>query len=364
MEQVAILSFLLCLAMVWLGRPIANRLRLVDDPSVSSLKIHTERVPILGGLVLFVSIAAGLVLANPGKIQPIFFDMLPLLLLGLVDDIWRLRPLSRLLIQVAVVSQLVITHGVVLVNLGGLFGDAPMVLGGVGATLFTIFAFVGLINAINLIDGLDGLAGGLVAIALALILFVALALGVRTSAIALIVATLSALAAFLMFNSRHPWNRKASVFLGDSGSLLLGLILGAVLFKLTQAKGPAMPAVLALWILMVPLFDACSVTIRRLLQRKNPMRGDKQHIHHLLMQAGFSHAQTVWILLGVALLSGAAATLAWFSGVPDWALMAIYLLLAMAFLWWVLSPDRVVRDLESMRLRWIQESIVGVEPTE
>jgi UDP-GlcNAc:undecaprenyl-phosphate/decaprenyl-phosphate GlcNAc-1-phosphate transferase len=351
MEQVGIVSFSVCVALIALGRPIAIRLGIVDDPSVSALKTHAEKVPLIGGPALFIAIAIGLVLASPGKIQPIFFDMLPLLLLGLVDDIWRLRPLSRLIIQIAVVLQLVITHGVTLVNLGPLFGSEPIVLHQWWAAAFTVFAFVGLINAVNLIDGLDGLAGGLVWVALALILLLSAVVGISGSVIALIVATLSALLGFLLFNLRHPWNKRASVFLGDSGSLLLGLILGAVLFKVTQIKSPGMPAVLALWILLVPLFDACSVMIRRLIYRKSPMRGDLQHIHHLMLAAGFSHRQTVAFLLAIAAVAGFGAIAAWSLGVPQWVLMAAYLVLAAAYLIWVLDPSRPIRHLSVYRFR-------------
>jgi len=359
MVEIGFFSLIVTVLLIRFGSPIARRLGLVDDPSRFSLKIHQEPVPVIGGIAIFVALVASLmVLGAPASSKGVVLSLLPLLLLGLVDDIWRLRPTTRLIIQCAVVAQLIVSHDLMLVNLGNLFGQGPVVLN-FWAVPFTVFALVGLINAFNMIDGLDGLAGGTAAIALALLLLFALVSGLNAPGLKIIVATLGALAGFLYFNLRHRWNPAARVFLGDAGSLMLGLILGAVLFKITQANSPlAMPPVLALWILLVPLFDACSVTLRRIYLRKNPFRGDNQHIHHLLLKAGFSHSQTVNLLLASGLLAGLLAMALWAIGVPEWAMLAVYLVAAAAFLIWVVNPERATQNLAAFRLFALNQAIL------
>jgi UDP-GlcNAc:undecaprenyl-phosphate/decaprenyl-phosphate GlcNAc-1-phosphate transferase len=232
---------------------------------------------------------------------------------------------------VAMVAQLIIVHNTAFVQLGPLVGGGQPVYLNQLSIPFTIFALVGLINAINLSDGLDGLAGGLSAIALAFFSGIAWLLGFP-NALALGLATLGAALGFLIFNIRHPWQQRARVFMGDSGSLVLGLILGVLSFKLTQRPvGTGMPPVLALWILAVPLIDTVTVLLRRIAAGRNPLKADQQHLHHIILRAGFSHAQTVWIILGVAAGLAALAVLAWKIGVSDAKLMFAFMLLAIGY---------------------------------
>lgn len=358
LQHLFLIPFISCLILLLALRPVALRFGFVDRPEPS--KLHANAVPLVGGIAIFAAIAITFLYLDPQRGgRPLFFDLLPLLLLGVVDDIWRLRPLSRLIVEVAVVTQLVLAHGVVLVTLGDLFGTGPVSLGWLSIP-FTVFAFVGLLNAINLVDGLDGLAAGLVSIALVLLLMVAARLGVGGSVVMLGVATLGALLAFLMLNLRHPLNKQAKVFLGDAGSLILGMILGAVLFKLTQrpSGGATMPATLALWVVALPLLDTCSVMIRRLANGKNPFSGDRQHLHHLLLEAGFAHGQATVLILIVASVLGVSAVLAWFGGCPEWLLGTAFVCLALAYLAWVFNPDRAIRSLEGVRMRLMDRVVL------
>ena len=329
--MIFVISLIFTVVFILTLRPHAGRFGLLDYPG--DHKVHSEPTPMIGGPAIFVGVTVALFLAAPSDVAlKLFMDMSPLLLLGLVDDIWKLRPMSRLIIQVAVVTQMMIVHNTAFVQLGFLVGSSQLLQLNQLSIPFTIFALVGLINAINLSDGLDGLAGGLSAIALAFFGAIAWAMGFP-NVLALCLAALGAALGFLIFNIRHPWQQKARVFMGDSGSLLLGLILGILAFKLThRPMGQAnMPPVLALWILAIPLIDTVTVLLRRIAAGRNPLRADQQHLHHIILRAGFSHAKTVWIILAAATGLAGLAVLAWQLGVSDAKLMLAFMFLAIAY---------------------------------
>lgn len=347
------ISFALVFALLLLGRPLAVRVGLLDHPR--GHKVHDSPTPVIGGPVVFVGVAAAMFASVDlsSTANRVMLGVLPLMLLGLIDDLWRLRPASRLIIQIAVVTQLMTGSGLVFGNLGAILGNEALQLPGWTAYAFTLFALVGLVNAINLIDGMDGLASGLAAVALTFLLLLCLWLGVSGKGLIWGLATLGGLAAFMIFNLRHPWNSRASVFLGDSGSLLVGMLLGVTLVRLTQpgAAGQPMltiPPVLGLWVLVIPVFDTCSVMIRRLVAGKNPMHPDRQHLHHLLMQAGLSHGQTVALLLALAALMSALAVAAWLAGVSEQILFIAYLTFAAAYLAFVIRPQWAVANLRAL----------------
>jgi UDP-GlcNAc:undecaprenyl-phosphate/decaprenyl-phosphate GlcNAc-1-phosphate transferase len=282
-------------------------------------------------------------------VNHLLLDIFPLLLLGLVDDIWKLRPSSRLIIQVAVVAHMILAHQGTILSLGNLLGTGNIYLGFL-AIPFTLFALVGLINAINLSDGMDGLAAGYSFVALALMAAVAYFLG-ASGLLTTLAICLGAIGAFLIFNLRHPWRARASIFLGDSGSLLLGMVLGVAVYKITQRPGAHMPPVVALWLLALPLMDTVAIMIRRMARGQSPLKGDRQHLHHLLTDAGFSHGQGVAVLLVTSLVCGLAAIAAWQLGVPEPVLMLLFLAVFLAYLWFTFHPARTVAGAAALRRR-------------
>jgi UDP-GlcNAc:undecaprenyl-phosphate GlcNAc-1-phosphate transferase len=346
------IAFFATVAFVLLSRPVAQRWGWLDSPG--HLKSHQEPTPLVGGPAIFVGITLAVVFAGPKLgANHLLFNMLPLLLLGLVDDIWELRPFSRLIVQVAVILQMILVHQASFISLGNLFGSGDIALGALTIP-FTVFAMVGLMNAINLADGMDGLAGGYAAVALGLLALAATTLGANGLLITLLIS-LGAVLGFLVFNLRHPWRARASIFMGDSGSLILGLVLGAVTYKITQRPVSFMPPVVALWIFALPLMDTVAIMIRRIAQGKSPLSGDRQHLHHLMSEAGFSHGQAVAVLLAAALLSGVAGLVAWQLGVPEWAMMAAFLLASGAYLWFTFYPSKTVARLSTLHLKAVQK---------
>jgi UDP-GlcNAc:undecaprenyl-phosphate GlcNAc-1-phosphate transferase len=186
----------------------------------------------------------------------------------------------------------------------------------------TIIAIVGLINAFNMIDGIDGLAGSLSVIAL---LWFAVAAGLVGLRGELLVALLMAFCVlgFLAFNLRHHWRRRACVFLGDAGSMMLGAVLAFLAIALSQHNGgDALPPVTALWICAVPIIDTGSLIVRRLAAGVSPFSSDRQHLHHLMIDAGLSVNQVVTILSITSAVCGGIGVFGWLLGLADAAMLA------------------------------------------
>ena len=308
----------------------ASRLGLVDLPSTR--KHHRQPVPLVGGIAIWAAFTTGMLL-KPESLPDYGFllgGMTLMTLVGLLDDIHPLSPWFRLLFQVLAVLVMGLADHAVLTNLGNLFGSGDILLTH-GAWLFTLFAVVGLINALNMMDGLDGLAGGQALIATGWLLLLCLHAPIRIDARleSLLVLAL-AIAGFLLFNLRHPWRARASVFMGDAGSTLLGYVLAWFLIRMSQGEARALDPITAVWILALPLMDTVGVMIRRLMAGHSPFAADRQHLHFLLLGYGLSDARGVAILLLIAFGLGGLGVLAQWFGVPEYlrfyAFVVVFLL--------------------------------------
>lgn len=293
--------------------PIARRLGLVDRPDVR--KIDFRAVPVIGGLAMFAGflLALGVLGSSAGSLSGVAALMAGLaafLALGVVDDLLDLHPYVKLAWQAAAALAMV-ALGQSLIGPADLLGTAPFhapLLHGLTTVLF----IVGLSNALNMLDGLDGLAGGAAFAMLAGLAVAASILGMAGT-VATIVLLLAAIAGFLLFNVRQPWRRAASVFMGDAGSLMLGAAVAAFMLDVaaeaSSAGKPALPALL--WLVALPVFDTLILIARRLAAGRNPLRGDCCHIHHVLLQAGFSVAVATAILAGLCGAYALVGLLVW-----------------------------------------------------
>ncbi len=301
------LSALLTGALVWFLEPIAHRHGLVDRPG--GRKDHALPTPITGGLAIAVA-AIGTLFAIDGysaTTAAYCAASALLLLVGFLDDAYDVRWYWRMLSHVAVGLIMVYWGGVRVENVGSIFTDAPIILG-IWSVPVTLFVTVGLINAMNMADGSDGLAGSLCLAALVMLGTAAVYAGNLALASG-IVPLAAAVAAFLLFNMRLPWQRRARVFLGNAGSAFLGFTLAWIVFQLTQDAAHPVSPVLAPWFLVVPIIDCLVLIARRVRMRGSPFHADRGHIHHLMLDAGFNPAQVVAVLVSVSVVLGALAAL-------------------------------------------------------
>ncbi|MQM37942.1 Undecaprenyl-phosphate alpha-N-acetylglucosaminyl 1-phosphate transferase [wastewater metagenome] len=316
---VAFLALVGASGLIALLRPYARRIGLIDRPG--GRKRHAAPVPLIGGIGVFGGFLVA-VAAVPGPLASrgaLFTAMALLLLGGVLDDIRDMRSTSKLLLQAAAAAVVVASGDQVLRHVGGfpLVGDLVLAT---WAIPLTLFALVGLINATNMLDGLDGLVGGVVFVMLGWLLFVA---GLQEAgAVSLvIVALMGGVAGFLAFNMRLPWRCRASVFLGDAGSMSLGLAVGWIVIELSQAQDSVLSPVAYGWVLALPVVDTVSLMIRRLCKGQSPFAADREHLHHIFLRAGYTPGQTSACLVLIAAAFGAIGVLGGLAGMPDWLLL-------------------------------------------
>jgi len=339
----AVLAFVLtALLILWMRRP-AHRFGLVDDPG--GRKRHGDTVPLTGGISLTLGFFLALSLSLPALTEHLVLlvAMLLLALIGVLDDLGEVSPRSKLGVQILSAVLMTSWANHFLVHLGDLFGRGDIELNNWAIPL-TVFATVALINGINMLDGLDGLAGGLVFLMLAFFAGFAELAGARPS-LKILVVLLGAVGGFLLFNLPHPWRGHRRTFMGDTGSLVLGFVVAWFSIGLSQAAGddPVVPPVVMLWVAGIVLFDLFTVTVRRMLRRRDPAAPDRGHIHHILLRRGLSPARTVMLLLAANLAMGAIGTMAWLAGVPETWQFAIYIAAGLGYLGLFLFPARLIR---------------------
>lgn len=301
-------AFLLALAaaisLTPVVRDIARRLGTVEAPNTSFRKIHSGAVPRVGGIALVLAFylpllglflvgsnTGALFTSNTSMAAGLLLGGIPIVLIGLYDDIIGAGAVEKFAIQIAVAIGL---YGLGFrIDAVSLPYNIVLELGMLSLPL-TILWMVGLINALNLIDGLDGLAAGIAVFAAATIFAVAFANG-NLLMMLFMAALAGALIGFLVFNF-NP----ATIFMGDTGSLFLGYII-AVTSLQTSTKGAATVALLTpVLALGLPILDTVLAFSRRLLRGQHPFQGDREHIHHKLLDMGLSHRSAVLFLYAVS----------------------------------------------------------------
>jgi len=284
---------------------IARRIGAMDRPG-ESRRVHDHPIPRLGGLAILLGLLAGVMPFGTfdREMRGILLGCLVIAALGVADDLRDLRPWVKLLFQ-TLAALIALGHGVEIRLLTNPihFAGGTLSLGALSAPV-TLLWIVGMTNALNLIDGLDGLAAGVSLISCVCMLAVSLFLPAATDMSVLLGALGGACLGFLPYN-RNP----ARIFMGDTGAMLLGYVLSTAsvlgLFKMYAAVTFAMP----LLILALPLTDTVFAVVRRLARGESPLKADRGHIHHRLLDMGLSQKQTVAVLYAVSAILGLAAVM-------------------------------------------------------
>lgn len=297
---------------------VAKLKHLVDEPG-ESRKVHRRSVPTIGGIVIFAGTIIAYCLWFPSKegwqfgnnydaigalneFKYLVACMFILFFLGVKDDIIGVSPSKKLLIHIAVGIILVFVADIRISQFWGLFGitDIPYWF----SITLTMFVYIVVVNAINLIDGVDGLAAGVGLIASMAFAFWFYKTGDQPLAL-LAMGLAGSLFGFLIYNFQP-----ARIFMGDSGSLIIGVVLFVLAVKMIElgflkersvAMNYVSKPVLAMAILSYPLIDTLRVFILRASQGRSPFSADRNHIHHKLLALGLSHRQTAIALYGYTL---------------------------------------------------------------
>lgn len=293
-----------------LVKKMAYKVGAIDVPR-DARRMHKQPIPRLGGLAIAMSfLLTVLVFAKiDTQLQGILLGAVMIVVLGVLDDCLTLRAPVKFVIQI-LAACVVAGHGCTIRYISNPIFTSDLAYLDLGSWSLpvTVIWIVSITNAVNFIDGLDGLAVGVSAISAATLLVIALL--VAESNIAIVVAALlGACLGFLPYNF-NP----AKIFMGDTGSTFLGFILACLsiqgMFKLYAIISFAVPFL----ILGVPIFDICFAIIRRLAKHQNPMKADRGHIHHRLIDMGFSQKQAVAITYMLTAILGLAAVVLTSSG--------------------------------------------------
>jgi UDP-N-acetylmuramyl pentapeptide phosphotransferase/UDP-N-acetylglucosamine-1-phosphate transferase len=300
-----ITSFTLTFTIIPVVIRVAKERRLYDKPNERSA--HKEPTPSLGGVAIFAGAICSIVLWTPmqsfGVLQYILAAFVLIFLLGVLDDLLPVSPTKKFAGQLLVAVIVSYKANIRITSFYGVFGvhEIPEIT----SFMLSVVVIVGIINAFNLIDGINGLAGSVGLLACISWGFWFLMVG--SSAFAIVAFSLAgSIIAFLKYNFTP-----AKIFMGDTGSLMIGTacsILAIQFIEMNHALAArheiffgAAPAI-AIGILILPLFDTIRVFSIRIAGGRSPFHPDRNHIHHLLLDSGFSHMRSTAILVGVNLL--------------------------------------------------------------
>lgn len=304
---VIVLCFVTAFSVAYFALPsiihIARAKQLYDVPVARSS--HREQTPSLGGIGIFSGAIFAILLWMPDTGQPRWQYVLCaaqiLFLLGIKDDISATRPMMKIVAQVMAAAIVVLKSDTQLHSFYGVMGFHAE-LPAAAAIPLSIFTVLVITNSFNLIDGINGLSGSIVALAAGTFGAWFLVTGLMGFAV-IAFATMGAVMGFLKYNYSP-----AQVFMGDSGSLFLGFIMAVlslgfidanhVLPAFAPTRVAAGPAV-AIGILIIPLFDTVRVFVTRIIRGYSPFLADRRHIHHLLIDAGCSHAAATTVLVAL-----------------------------------------------------------------
>jgi len=315
-----IISIAISIALIPLLMRYAGILNMLDEPD--ERKVHVIAIPRCGGLGLAIGALAAIFFFVPfeSELISLVSGSLVIVVFGLLDDRIELNYKWKFLGQF--IAVFVAMSGGLYFTYLPFAGLEPAAL--ILTIPLTLFFAIGVTNAVNLSDGLDGLAAGIMLMTFASIAFLAIDAGGLEAAV-MAIAVAGGIVGFLWFNT-HP----AIVFMGDTGSQFLGFMVVFLALYLTQNVNQALNSALPLLLLGLPILDTLSVMVRRIRLGKSPFSPDKTHIHHALMNHGFSHAEAVgsiYILQGLFL---ASALLFRYSS--DFVVIGVYLAISAAIL--------------------------------
>lgn len=294
----AVCAFLIAYTLTPPVRVLAFQIGAIDVPA-DDRRMHTKPIPRIGGLAIFLSFTGTtILLCEPARsLVTVWIGGAVLVLLGILDDIYRLPAWLKFIVQL-LVSGFAVWNGTVIdhINLGGEYVSL-----GIFSVPLTILWIAGLTNAINFIDGLDGLACGISVISSLSLFCVILLTGNLTSALITLILAASCLG-FLPFNT-NP----ARIFMGDTGSLFLGYTMAVLSVQGVFKMHAVLAFLVPLAIFALPLCDTIFAIVRRLLAGKSPFTADRGHLHHRLVDLGFTQKESVKILYAICAILGLIA---------------------------------------------------------
>jgi UDP-GlcNAc:undecaprenyl-phosphate GlcNAc-1-phosphate transferase len=339
-----LIAYMSTALIIYFAGPKAFYIGLVDRPS--SRKKHEGEIPLVGGIAIFGGFIISLFTLNffNYDISRFIFPALLMFTVGMIDDIYQITYKKRFAAQILTGVFMTVWGGTVVNDLGGLVIDNYVFSLSVFSVPFTIICLVGVINAFNMLDGIDGLAGMLTLVAIVGLAILAYVAGKQESFHILLLLACCVFA-FIGFNARFPWRKRAQVFMGDSGSMFIGFAITWFTVSLSQGEHAAMTPVTPLWLIALPLFDMTATMLRRIFIGRSPFSADCEHLHHVFLLAGFSVGQTVSILTGIATVLAMIGIGGLYLGVPENIMFYAFMSLFVFYFYFMMRSWKMMRFL-------------------
>ncbi len=320
-----LIALAICVGFVFFLKPVAKKYCLFDVPN--GRKAHDAPVLVMGGIAMtfsFILVALSF-LKVEHHVYHLLLALFVICAVGVYDDFRPVSARFHFLTQFIAILILVVGDQGTVQTLGDLFGLGEIHTGWI-AIPFTAICIMGVINAINMIDGVDGLAGAVTLVSIfwfGLIAFFT----EQFHLLDLLWIQAGILVGFLFFNMRFLGKNRASIFMGNAGSMTLGLLLCWFAIQLCGRETSPLNPILGVWIIAFPLMDMFSVMLRRVLNGHSPFVGDRTHMHHLLTDMGYRVPTVVLIEMALSFLLGGLAFIAWWLQVHDSVMLLAFLIL-------------------------------------
>jgi len=312
--------------------PLAPHIGLVDLPN--ERKKHDGAIPLIGGISIFtgVLIASTLFIQQSQLLNLYLISSALLVFIGTMDDIYDLNVAPRMIFQGLVATIMVFGAGTYISDLGNISSFGNINIGPYGM-IFTMLACITAINAFNMIDGIDGLAGSMSIVSILSVAILSL-IANNDADILLPLILVVAIIPYLFYNvsTRNPRGKK--IFMGDAGSMFMGLTviwLLAIGTQGTDEQPASFRPVTALWIIAIPLMDMFAIMIRRIRKGDSPFKADNGHLHHICMRVGLSSRQSLWVISVLAITMATFGIVGEFMQFPEWLMLSLFVILFIAY---------------------------------
>lgn len=345
--QLFITTFVLTLTAIFILIPLSVQVGLVDKPA--GRKQHVGSVPLIGGISIFTGV--GLTLAWFGLPDNIHYYYLlcggTIVILGVFDDFMDLSVKLRLCVQLLIGSTMVYGLQLHLGNLGNLFALGDVTLGYVGIPV-TLIAVIAAINAFNMIDGIDGLAGMLSGVTFVSVTLM-MGMGGQLEHAVLPMVLVFALIPYLLFNLDVVG--KGKIFMGDAGSMLIGLTVIWLLIIGTQSDTASFRPVTALWVIAVPLMDMVAIMLRRIRKGQSPFLADREHLHHIFLRLGLNSRQALVVISSFSCMLATIGVIGEYLMVPDLIMLILFLLVFSVYSYTLQHIWRITRAIKRYKAK-------------
>jgi UDP-GlcNAc:undecaprenyl-phosphate GlcNAc-1-phosphate transferase len=311
-------------------RPFAISINLTDSPN--NRKKHEGIVPLIGGLGMFFGFFISVLTTNIdlNHIKYFLLASFIVVIIGALDDHRNISVWYRFFFQVVAAVIVAAVAGVDIESLGNLFSSKTEILLSSWSVFFTIIAIIVAMNAVNMSDGIHGLAGLTSFVTLLSLAYFAY-IGGNQDSLNIALLMCAVIPPFLFYNLSTKSSVGKRIFMGDAGSMFLGLAIVWLLINLSQGEYRSFSPIIAVWLFAVPLFDSVSTVIRRIKIGKSPFQPDLNHLHHILIRVGLSTKFALIIILLFSLFMALIGIMGELNEISEWKMFIGFMVVFVAY---------------------------------